>query len=76
MPDEDTPDTTKWEEKEAVTDRPNDIPLRGVDTPALPNSTLSDRAKARSKSEKRIEGDSAENKAVTTAAKKTTRKRS
>lgn len=57
-------DPEGWEEQEAVTGRENDTPLRGEDTPAVPNSTLASRAKARG-SFKRV--DDAENKAVAPA---------
>lgn len=63
------PDPSKWEEKEAVTGRPNDTPLRGEDKPAVPNSTLAERAKARTKQVEKDQ-EQVENKAVTSAAKK------
>lgn len=67
------PDPSKWDEGESVTDRPNDTPLRGVDEPAVPNSTLASRAKARKVGAKQVDKDedAVENKAVTSAAKKT-----
>lgn len=44
------PDPSKWEKAEAVTDRPNDTPMEDAKKPAeyaVPNSTLSSRAKVR-----------------------------
>lgn len=67
------PDPSKWQEAEAVTDRPNDL-VAGQVT----NSTMADRAKARAKAKpeaKVVDDDAAENKAVTTAAKKAPAKR-
>lgn len=63
--------TENWEEAEPKTDRPNDTPLRGEDKPAVPNSTLASRAKARQGS-KKVSKDTAEveDKKVTRAAKK------
>ena len=45
------PDPSEWDEAQAVTGRENDTPLRGEDTPAVPNSTLASRAKERAGSE-------------------------
>lgn len=54
---------TGAEEQPAVTDRPNDTPMRGTDKPAVPNSTFGERQTARAGS-KAVESDQAENKAV------------
>jgi hypothetical protein len=68
-------DTSGWEERKAVTDRPNDTPLTGDIKPAVPNTTFSERSKAASKSTaKAVESDQTENKAV--GASKTSRKSS
>jgi hypothetical protein len=71
------PDPSKWDEQEAVTGRPNDTPLRGEDEPAVPNSTLAERAGARQRSEKRVDAETkdTENKAVTSALTKAPAKR-
>ena len=54
-------DSSKWVEADAVTGRDNDTPLRGEDTPAVPNSSFAERRQV----------TSAENKAVQGAATKT-----
>lgn len=62
------PDPEAWDKAEAVTGRPNDL-VEGEVT----NSTLADRARARANAKpeaKVVDDDAAENKAVTTAAKK------
>lgn len=72
------PDQSKWEEKPAVTGRPNDIPLdEDPDLPeVLRNSTLAARAAANKKrSQKVVEDKDAENKAVQAADKKAPAKR-
>lgn len=70
------PDSSKWEEAPAVTDRPNDTPLREKEKPAVANSTLAERAKARQAAEtKQVDAESeTEDKAVTSASTKRTRK--
>lgn len=55
---------TGAEEQKAVTDRPNDTPLRDTDKPAVPNSTFGDRQKTRTASAKAVQPEDAENKAV------------
>lgn len=57
-------DPSNWDEQTAVTARPNDTPLRGVDKPAVPNSSFADRAKARAAGSKAVDSADAENKAV------------
>lgn len=65
-----------WEEAEAVTGRENDTPLRGEDTFAVPNTTLADRAKARSKTDaKQVSEDDTEDKAVASSQTKARRSR-
>lgn len=64
------PDPSKWQEAEAVTDRPNDTPLRGDDVYAVPNTTMADRRKARDV--KQVKSEDVEDKAV---KKKATRKK-
>lgn len=58
------PDPSKWDEQPTVTDRPNDTPMRGEETYAVPNSTFGSRAKSSGTSAKAVESDEAENKAV------------
>ena len=54
-------DAGEWDDQPTVTERPNDTPLRGEDTPAVPNSTFGTRAKSATTA---VESDDAENKAV------------
>lgn len=63
------PDPDKWDEAEAVTGRPNDLGNRGTDKPALPNSTLASRAKART-DEKQVDAEQVEDRAVKKAPAK------
>lgn len=59
------------EEQEAVTGRPNDTPLRGEETHAVPNSTLAERAKARTKAAtKQVDAGQTEDKAVASSQTK------
>jgi hypothetical protein len=55
-----------WEEADAKTGRENDTPLRGEDKPAVPNSTMAERAKLRGgkADAKQVEKATAEDKAV------------
>lgn len=65
------------DEAVAVTGRPNDIPIRDAEpAPLGGNSTFAERAKAAKRNTKAVtaEEDEAENKSVTSASKKTTRK--
>lgn len=48
-----------WDEQVAVTGRPQDTPS--------PNTTFADRAKARQPKKKAVQGDEAENKAVSSS---------
>jgi hypothetical protein len=58
-------------EAKAVTGRPNDIPVRDPEpAPLGGNSRFADRAKARGVKAKAVEGDDAENKAVSGARTK------
>lgn len=70
-------DPSNWDEQEAVTGRPNDTPLRGEDKPAVPNSTLAERAKARKASTKQVDKseETVEDKQVTKAPKKAASKK-
>lgn len=60
------------EEAEAVTGRPNDIPIKEPEpAPLGGNSTFADRAKARQKQDvKQVDADEAEDKAVSRASTK------
>lgn len=68
-------DPSKAEQAVAVTGRPPDTPQRGVDEPAVPNSTFAERSKARRAGAKAVDADDekAENKAV--SGSQTTTKR-
>jgi hypothetical protein len=61
-------DPSQWEEADVKTDRTNDTPLRGEDAPAVPNSTLAERAKSVKQVDKA--SDNVEDKKVTRARKK------
>lgn len=62
-------DDSSWEEAEAVTSRTPDTPQRGTDTPAVPNSTFAERAKAaNTTTTKAVDSVDAEDKAVSSAA--------
>lgn len=50
----------------AVTGRPNDLPIEEPE-PALPNTTFAERARRQKPGAKRVDSDSAENKALSSS---------
>lgn len=59
------------DENEAVTGRPNDIPIREPeDAPLGGNSTFASRAKARQQDSKQTKAEDAEDKAISSASTK------
>jgi hypothetical protein len=67
-------DKNQADEAEAVTGRPNDIPIQEPqDAPLGGNSTLASRAAANKADAKKVDADSGENKAVTGASTKAAR---
>lgn len=64
------PDPKQWDGQAAVTGRKPDTPQRGVDKPAVANSTLAERAQARLSASKRVDREDVEDKAVSKATTK------